>query len=102
MRTELQDYDTTELVGLRYIRKRTNSDDSTKSCTDVQEQGSVSKHLRKNLRRVKSLDDLTRNCINFTYEYAYATVAGTEATTDGLKNELSVVTYDSEKPRTKI
>ena len=42
-----------------------------------------------------------RNCIIPTYEYAYATVAGTEATTDGLKNEPSVVTYDSGKPRTK-
>ena len=56
-----------ELLGLRYIRKRTNSDDSTKSCTGAQEQVSVSTCLHKNIRCVKSLDDLTRYCINPTY-----------------------------------
>ena len=44
--------------------------------------------------------DLTRYCIIPTYEYAYATVAGTEASTDRL-NELSVITHDSEKHHTK-
>ena len=78
-----------------------NSDDSTKSCTGAQEQGPVSSCLHKNIRCVKCLDDLTRYCINPTYEYAYATVTGTEASTDRL-NELSVVTYDSEKLHTKI
>ena len=36
----------------------------------------------QNIRHIKSLDDLTRYCINPTYEYAYATVAGTEAPTE--------------------
>ena len=93
-------YDT-DPVGLRYMRKRTNSDVGTEISGSAQEQGSVSKYLRKNIRRVRSLNDLTQNCIHFTYEYAYATVAGTEATTDVPKHEPSVVTYDSEKPRTK-
>ena len=61
-----------------------NSDDRTKSCTGAQEQVSVSICLHKNIRRVKSLDDLTCYCVNPTYKYAYATVAGTEASADRL------------------
>ena len=48
----------------------------------------------------KSLDELTFNCIFPTYEYAYVTVVRAETESNDLKNEPSVVTYDTVDCRT--
>ena len=98
-RTKFQQFNSTDPIGVRYIRKHTNSDNSTS--TGAKQQELISTYPCRNITRVKSFDDLTQNCINSIYEYVYATVAGTEATTDSLKNEPSIVTYNLEKPHTE-
>ena len=69
---------------------------------DSEYERKVSGNLHRNHRETKSLDNILTCCIEPTYEFAYATVIGTEAPTDDLNIETSVVTCDSDKLHAKF
>ena len=60
----------------------------------------VSKNTYGKHHTSKSLDELTFNRVFPTYEYAYVTVVRAEKESNDLKNEPSVVTYDTVDCRT--
>ena len=79
-------------TGLRYIHKCTSDEyqDDIGIAYDSEYERNVSGDLHRNHRKTKSLDNVITCCIEPTYEFAYATVIGTEAPTDGLNTEMSV------------
>ena len=60
----------------------------------------VSKNAYGKHCTTKSLDELTFNRVFSTYEYAYVTAVRAETESNNLKNEPSVVTYDTVDCRT--
>ena len=85
------DTETSELIGTKYIRKRSRSEGDIQQDMSSDIHDMVSKNAYGKHRTTKSLDELTLNRIFPTYEYAYVTAVCAETETDDKKTNLPLL-----------
>ena len=93
--TETSDDESTNILGTRYLRKRSKSDSNIALQDDSNVRNTVSKISYGKHRASKSFDELTFNRVFPTYEFAYVTAVREETDANDLKMNPSVITCDS-------
>ena len=92
---ETSDDESTNILGTKYLRKRSMSDSNIALQDDSNVRNMVSKISYGKHRASKSFDELTFNRVFPTHEFAYVTAVREETDTNDLKINPSVITCDS-------